>query len=146
MLLGLVLVIWGIVGYKIISTIKPTPPNANQQYSNVVFNPNINTQVDTFSIQLLGRDPFLGTLYYKKKLNPSLKINKPKEDIVWIPVIYHGTVSKQDSKEKICVLSINGQQHIMKIGQEMNGVKLIKANNIEVIVSYKDAKKTIIKT
>lgn len=143
LLLVAVLTIWGIIGFKIVSTLNPDAPEANQQEDMVAFIPKTNIAADTFSIQPSERDPFLGTLLVKKQEINKPTTSTPKEDFVWMPLVYHGTVSKQDSKEKICVISIDGQQHIMKIGQAMNGVKLLKVTNTEIIVGYKGARKTI---
>ena len=145
MLLGLVLAIWGIVGYRILATINPTEPNIIEQNTDVVFNPNLKTKVNTFSIKTLNRDPFLGTFQNNKKTTLKVRKDSSKTTIPWPNIIYHGTVSKQNSKDMICVLTINGQQQIMKVGQEVKEVKLIKANHTEVIVSYKKNKKTITK-
>ena len=143
MLLVTVLAIWGIIGFKIISTLNPDAPKVNKQDNTALFSPKATTTVDTFSIQLSERDPFLGTLYTKKKPEVKPKTTPKKEAIVWIPIIYHGDISKQGSKEKTCVISINGQQYLMGVGMDMDGVTLLKANNTEILVSYKGAKKTI---
>ncbi|WP_303316700.1 hypothetical protein Q4Q34_07805 [Flavivirga abyssicola] len=144
-LLALVLGIWGIIGYRIVSTINPSAPDVVQQVFEVSFNPKTNTKVDTFSIQVVNRDPFLGTLLVKKKPNKTVKRpTQPK--VVWLPVLYHGSISKQNTKAKVFIVSINGQQNLMKIGQTINDVKLIKGNNNSITVTYKRARKTIQKT
>ena len=120
-------------------------PDTVQQGFEVAFNPKTNTEVDTFSIQIVNRDPFLGTLLVKKK--PKKKFKKPTQPkVVWVPVLYHGSISKQNTKTKVFIVSINGQQNLMKIGQTIHEVKLIKGNNHSVTVTYKRARKTIQKT
>lgn len=143
LLLIAVLSIWTIIGFKIVSTLNPDIPKISQQEDMIAFTPKNNIVADTFSIQPSERDPFLGTLVAKKQESSKPTTKTPKEALVWMPIVYHGTVSKQDSKEKICVISIDGQQHIMKMGQDMNGVKLVRATNTEILVSYKGARKTI---
>lgn len=143
-LLTLVLGIWGVVGYKVLSVAIPTLPNMAQQNIDVNFNPKIRTEIDTFSIKMVNRDPFLGTLLVKKKSVP--KKIKPKMALVWKPIIYHGNVSKQDGKAKVFIISIDNQQHLMKLGQIINEVKLVGGNNKSVILSYKGNRKTISKT
>lgn len=145
LLLAAVLTIWGIIGFKIMSTLNPDAPEVNQQEDLVAFIPKNNMVLDTFSIQTAERDPFLGTLYVKKQVLTKPKTSVPKETFEWIPIVYHGTVSKQDSEEKIYVVSINGQQNILRVGQEINKVKLVSATSSEIIVSYNGAKKTILK-
>lgn len=144
-LLVLVLAIWGIIGYRIVTTINPKTPEVSKEHMEVAFNPNINTQMDTFSIQRLDRDPFLGTIY-KKKTVMTPKMTKPMEPVVWPNVVFHGVISKQDSKEKLCVLSINSIQQILKIGQSTDGIKLIRATNQEALVSFKNQRKAISKS
>ncbi len=136
--------VWGVVGYKILSVTNPTLPDIAYQNTDVSFNPKTSIKMDTFSIQTVNRDPFLGTLYVKKK-SVSKKI-KPKEPFVWVPIIYHGNISKQDGKTKVFIISIDNQQHLMKKGQVIKEVKLIRGNNSNIIVSYKGDRKTIPKT
>lgn len=144
-LLVTVLAIWGIIGFKILTTLNPDAPNMMPQNDMVAFKPKTNIAVDTFSVQLTERDPFLGTLYIKKKPKAKTKRVKPKEALVWAPIIYHGAIAKQQSKTQVFVISINGQQNLMKVGQEVNGIKLVKANAKEIRVTYKGEKKTIAK-
>lgn len=136
------LAIWGIIGLKVASTLNSDDPKSNntQDFSNT-FTPKGNVEIDTFSIQTLNRDPFLGTLYSQKKVNT--KIKKPKETLVWPSITYHGTIAKQHRKSQIFIISINGQQHLMTVGLEINNIKLLKANNKEVLIYYSGAKKTI---
>lgn len=144
-LLALVLGIWGIIGYRIVSTINPSTPDMVQQGFEVAFKPKATIEADTFSIQIVNRDPFLGTLLIKKK--PKKTYKKPAQPkVVWLPVLYHGSISKQNTKTKVFIVSINGQQNLMKIGQTIHEVKLIKGNSHNVTVTYKRARKTIQKT
>ncbi len=136
--------IWGIVGYKILSVANPTLPDMAQQNRNVNFNPKIKTETDTFSVKMVNRDPFLGTLLIQKKA--STKSLKPKTTIVWKPIIYHGIISNQNSKAKVFIVSIDNKQHLIKAGQTVNEVKLVRGNNKQVILSYKGHIKTIPKT
>ncbi len=141
-LLALVLGVWGAIGYRIVSTINPSAPDVAQQNFEVSFSPKTNIEVDTFSIRVVNRDPFLGTLLVKNKPKKTIrKTVQPK--ITWLPVLYHGSISKQNTKTKVFIISVSGQQNLMKIGQTINGVKLIRGNNNSVTVSYKGARKTI---
>ncbi len=136
--------IWGVVGYKILSVANPTLTDIAQQNIDVNFNPKIRTEIDTFYIKTVNRDPFLGTLLIKKKIiskNP-----KPNIALVWKPIIYHGIISNQNSKAKVFIISIDNQQYLVKLGQTINEVKLVKGNNKHVILSYKGNRKIIPKT
>lgn len=144
LLLALVLAIWGIIGYKIISATNPTSPITERLQTDATFTPKIKKEIDTFSIKTVNRDPFLGTLLVKKRT----KTERPKlqASIVWKPITYHGTISNKSGNAKVFIVSIDNQQHLMKPGQTINEVKLIKGNNNSVLFSYKGSRKTITKS
>ncbi|MFI1772549.1 hypothetical protein [Thalassobellus citreus] len=146
LLLVAVFAVWGIIGFKMVSALDSDTSKIELQDTKVLFTPKEDIGIESFTIEPLERDPFLGTMRMKKEKHMTSKESKPKQQVVWMPIIYHGTVSKQGSKDKICVLSINGHQQILKVGQEVNAVKLIKATNSEIIVRYKGKRKTIVKT
>ncbi len=140
LLLG-VLSIWGIIGYKILTTLNPDAPKLVHNDFDASFNPKINTTIDTFSIQTVNRDPFLGTLIVKKKPTTVKKQVVVKTE--WIPISYHGSILQQQGKNKVFIVSIQNQQSIMKIGQTINGVKLLRADAKNIVVTYKNMRKTI---
>ncbi len=143
-LLALVLSIWGIISFKIVSVVNPSTPEVLQQHYNMAFKPKFNKTIDTFSIQTVNRDPFLGTLLIREK--PKTKNLKTKMDLVWLPIVYHGIISKQNSKAKVFIVSINGQQYLVKSGQVISEITLIRGNSKSILVSYKGVRKTIQKT
>ena len=61
-LLVLVLGVWGTVAYKIVAALNPELPEMPQQALRLSNNYRMDTKRDTFSIQRVNRDPFLGTL------------------------------------------------------------------------------------
>ncbi len=138
-----VLVVWGIVGYKIMITIHPKKAIPDMVDFSSSFNPVYEQKVDTFSISMVNRDPFLGTLMVKKKaLNKSIKKNR----LEWIPLEYHGTISKGKDQTTLFIISVNGKQYIFKKGQVIEEVKLIRGTKSSVLVSYKKERKTFKKT
>lgn len=145
-LLVVVLGIWGVVGFRLIATLNPEVQKDATPEDRVTFSPIENISDETFSIQLPERDPFLGTLHIKKESKVDQKSPINKEPIVWASVLYHGAIARQDSNQKIYIISINGQQHIVKVGHDIEGVKLLKATDKAIVVSYKGLKKTIEKT
>lgn len=147
MLLAAVLAIWGIIGYKIMSSLNPEPPKVNVAETVASFSPNIDTKQEKFSIQFPERDPFLGKLYVTQKAEVKPKPVVKQQPLEWLPITYHGLISKHNTnKDDICIVSINGYQRLMKVGQNIEGVKLLKATAVEISVSYKGLKKTINKT
>jgi len=142
-LLAFVLGIWGVIGCKIMSTLNPETPEIVSTAFNASFTPKTTTTLDTFSIQTTERDPFLGTLNIKKK---SVTKKIKKLEIVWIPILYHGSVTKQASKDKVFVVSIGDEQILMKGGETNKEVTLIKGTTNEITMAYKGDRKTINKT
>lgn len=142
-LLGVVVLIWGIIGYKIISSLNPSLPEQQlAQTSQGDFKPSKKIEADTFSIELTERDPFLGTMYRPKTTSKPKRISKPKEEIVWPNISYLGTVKKSsNSKNQIFVITIDGQQYLLKKGQEVKEVKLLSGSENEVKLQFKKKRK-----
>ena len=142
-LLVFVLGIWGVIGYRIISFVNPKAREALNNDFDVAFSPKVHTEQDTFSIELVNRDPFLGKLYVKKKT--TVKKSK-KVEVEWAPITYHGSINNQSGKNKVFIVSINKKQFLMKLGQIIDNIKLIKGDKNNITVSYKGQTKRINKT
>ena len=145
LLLVLVLAIWGAIGYQILSAVNPEKEKVVNQDFVATFSPKTEMKIDTFSIETANRDPFLGTLLVKKtskKIGSKLK----QPPLVWKPITYHGNISNQNKKAVVYVISIEGHQYLMKIGQIVKEIKLINGTNKQVQLSYKGIIKTITKT
>lgn len=127
------------------ATLNPETPKVVLQDSLVAFNPKNITSVDTFSIKTIVRDPFLGTLLVKHKANSSMK-QPAITNVIWKPIVYHGMISNQNSKTRVFIVSIDNKQHLIKLGQAIDEVKLIKGTASNVLMSYKGIKKTFKKT
>ena len=146
LLLAAFISIWGTIGIKIITTLNTKEPETAIIDIDTKFTPTNIQTVDTFSIKQIDRDPFLGTLASKKRNNIKPVVKRIKVvDTIYVPVKYYGVIAKQNSNDKVYVLTIEDQQYIMKPNQETKGVKLLKASKNEILVSYKGTKKTIAK-
>lgn len=145
-LLAVVLLIWGIVGYKLISALNPeaVPQQTAANYE-VAFKPKNEIIEDTFTLKGVERDPFLGKMIKPEK-EVKKKITGIKKSISPVPekqLAFSGTVSDKTSKEKIFFIQIDGVQQLMSPGQIINGVKLISGNEQQVIVSSNGKRKVI---
>ena len=106
------------------------------------FNPKNEKKTDTFSIQQTERDPFLGTLERKKRVLKTKSVLKKKP--VYSPTItYGGTIQKQNSKNQVFVITINNKQHLVKKGQTVDSVRLIRGNAKHIVVRVKSKTQTI---
>lgn len=139
-LLTLVLVIWGIIGYKVISAFSPDPEPTTAM-GPVDFKPKNRVQKDTFSLLADYRDPFLGTwnTARKKKEQPQAR----KQSVQFPAIAYTGLVSGTQTKDHIYFVTIGGNQYLMKKGNQQDGVTLISGTSNNIKVAYKGAVKTI---
>ena len=143
LLISIVFGIWGTIGYKILSVVNPDDSKQPIATLDISFQPKTIIQKDTFSIQLIHRDPFLGTLtsntIHKKKKAKATKVQNAPEPII----TYQGVIKKQNSLNQIFTLSINNQQYLLKKGQTIDDITLVKGNTKEVIIRLNGKLKTI---
>ncbi len=139
--MGLVLIIWGIIGYRILSTISPEP-NEQLVLTETVLKPLEKIERDTFSIKADYRDPFLGTLHHPK-IKKKAKPNGPKKERFDIDVRYTGSMLNSNNGQRIFFVSINGQQSLMEKGKQAQGVSLVNGSEKTITVRYKGILKKI---
>lgn len=144
-LLAAVLGVWGTIAYKIVNGLSPEDTKQTAQTFDVSFQPKTKVTVDTFSIQNVERDPFLGTLS-TSKTNNKPKTTKNSNQIVTKnqpKITYAGLVKKQTTADKVFVVNINNQQYLLKQGQSADSVKLLRGNTKEITIRYNNQTKTI---
>lgn len=145
LLLASVAIIWGIIIYKMIHTIYPGKKVAETGVLFAGFQPKPIQNQDTFSISVHQRDPFLGTFIIAKTKNtpPKKRKSGPKKEMPKIPVSFSGMISGKTAKENIFFVSINNQQYIMKINDEIQQVKLVKGSAKNIRIRYHNTLKII---
>ncbi len=145
LLLILVLVVWGLIGYRILSTLNPDEEqvlDAVGVNSKVI---NVFKEKDTFSIKASYRDPFLDKFVNKKQQKSTVKRKvKPKIVVPEISLRYTGTLGGVNTVDRIFYVYIEGVQYLMKLGDEIKGVKLIKGNAKEITIRNKRKSRTIL--
>ena len=144
LLLGLVLAIWGILGFRIVKSISPSESKTAPVTSDIDFKPTNLKERDTFDMLANYRDPFLGTLpksQAKKHINKSTQNKKP--ELPEKNILYSGYVNDQGSNQKIFFLTVDGQQLMLSKKQEAEGVKLISGSAEKIVVRYNGRTKTI---
>ena len=139
-LLGLVLLIWGIIGFKVVNGLSASSePVVVMEPTRDL--PKITKKKDTFTLIANYRDPFLGTTPVSKKKpakKPIQKTKTPKRNI-----IYAGLVSQNGSANALFFVSIDGKQHIMSKNEEIDQVKLLRGNGQQIKVRYNGKVETI---
>ena len=150
-LLPLVLIIWGIIIYRIFfDTISI---NNSEILSRGIPLKIVKENVDTFSIYADYGDPFLDYLWEydesEVEQDPSeiveTIIEKPPVLVNWPSISFGGIVKNQKSNKQVVVVNIEESGHLMKIGDVVMGVTLKKVFNDSIQVVYEKEVKTISK-
>ncbi|WP_097045178.1 hypothetical protein [Flagellimonas pacifica] len=139
LLLGIVLLIWGIIGFKVLSALSPEDETLALA-ENVNFEPKEVAEKDTFNILVNYRDPFLGTLSLSKKRTK--KVVK-KREVQFPSVNYTGLITDQNTKNHIFFVTISGNQYLMRVGNTQSDVTLVSGRSNNIKIRYKGILKTI---
>jgi len=137
-LLFLVVSVWGMISYKVITGLHPDLPELTSQQTLAVQKFKLDTKIDTFSISSVERDPFLGTILKKK--SPST-LPKKRKTILWHPITYLGIVKNSRQKQQVFIVSINGKQCLLKRGQTRDSTTLVSGNKNRITLRYKNHQK-----
>ncbi|WP_411032224.1 hypothetical protein [Spongiimicrobium sp. 3-5] len=143
LLLAAVLIIWGIIGFKVVNAINPSAKNDFNTGLTTKFEPKTMKAKDTFSILADYRDPFLGTLPKSRSANKKAPKTPKKAAIPEIPISYTGFITEKGSGKKIFFLTINGNQQMMTRGETVQGVKLVRGTKGSVQVQHNGRTRTI---
>ena len=129
-LLPLVILIWGSIIYKIFYNTSREEELADE----ILPQKNISATsvLDTFSIIANYRDPFLGNVVYsennvnevpKQKVLPQPKV---EQVVQWPNIVYGGMIKNQQSTKQLALLKINGKENIIKAGEMVGTIELVK--------------------
>ena len=153
LLAPLVLIIWGLVLYRIFRISGGEEPMPNQRSTVIAPDTNQLKKNKPFSIVADYRDPFLGTYTVKRKKPPSstakggLKKKPPTPPPVavnWPVVSYGGVIINQQSNQQIAIVTVGEREGLLAINQELQGIVLKKIFNKDSIeVSFNSNRKTI---
>jgi len=142
-LLPAVLIIWGLLGYRIVSAAKPNKANTNLATSDIVFKPNEFKESESFTIEVDYRDPFLGTTLQTQKSTTNRLVKTTQEPTQPFPqIVYKGVVSGQGNKQQVFIVSIDGKQYFFKKNQRFKNVQLRKGNAKSVALKFQGQQQT----
>lgn len=140
-LLPVVIIIWGLLIYKIVDAFSSDTIQTTGSIKND-FTPPPKISKENFELQPIERDPFFGTMYQKKKVQQTQPINKKKESITWPQIQYLGVVSDKESTASVYIININGIQYLFSKEQTWAEVTLLSGTSNTVSLKYKtDSKK-----
>jgi hypothetical protein len=144
LLLSIVLIVWGLIGYRLIKAVNPSVEPQNTLLIDEKFIPQKIADRERFTIVADYRDPFLGTIKTKEQ-NAKKKTAKPvKKEIPTKEISYTGFIIDKDSDEKIFFVKIDGQQQMMSLKNTVNEVTLLQGTKSFIRISYGGISKKII--
>ncbi|WP_394748235.1 hypothetical protein [Spongiimicrobium salis] len=140
-LLGVVLVIWGMIGFRVYSSLSPESVE-NEVGSVTTFRPQKIKERERFAIVADYRDPFLGTLPVKKvRKKKKQKAVQPQEPMPEIK--YTGYITDTETQGKIYFISMAGQQYMLSPREKVGEMTLIRGTEKSVKVRFKNKTHTI---
>ncbi len=156
LLAGVVLLIWGLVVYRIFSAVNEeeasfmpsAPPLASSR-------PKGETLSDTFELIADYRDPFLGKMsasgdpapirraVVRKK--PVLQAT-PAPPVDWSFIAFLGTIRNKQGHKEIGLFRIRGQEVMMSAPETRGDVSVLKVGKDSAWISYQGIKKALTKS
>lgn len=156
-LILVVLMVWGIIGYRIVKNYFYVPEESNDYAFNYKDEVNIITQRDTFVLRPLERDPFnsKGRLHANTesvavKPNPSL-ISRPRPfsgplkpqmgALLWPTIEYYGFIKSNNNPEIYLIKADNNFIRIKK-GETKNDISINKVFKDSIVLSFQKNERT----
>ena len=141
----LVLIVWGIIIYRIFDTVVTGTEDDFIPVQNVMEQKDFNDYslpADTVHLLLNYKDPFRLTKQPDTVAKPLAQLVAirpliPKPTFSWNFVKYSGYTQSAGSKKLLAVMSINGQSAILQEGETVAEVKLVKKYQDSVKVTFK---------
>lgn len=138
----LVIIVWSMIGYRMYKSLYVTKETfASENFRDSIFIPEKIKEREPYSIEVNYRDPFLGKLSVLKKKKKTTKKVIKKESVVFPSILYHGVV--EGGGVKSYVISINNRQKMLKLRETIESVKLLRAREDKIFISFKGIRKTI---
>lgn len=157
LLLVAVIGLWGAVGYRSVKLYFYTPEQTVDTFSISATTQFKKLEKDTFELQPLARDPFLGirnnskTRLIDKTNTVKYLRNVPKKKVVAIKpfptVSYFGYIEKNEADNReLVLLKVNGKFVRLKANQSFEGLKVKKIFKDYIELSYNDTIRNIKKS
>lgn len=126
--MALVLLVWGMIGYKFINGINPTIEAPQEIALNEKFIPKKEKDREYFEIVADYRDPFLGTIKTPKTTKKKSATKKVKKEVPKKDIRYTGFITDKSNNQKIFFVSVDGDQQMMSLNDTFKEVKLQQGN------------------
>lgn len=134
LIIGVVL-IWGVLAFKFIRPFFMDKPEVITAESLPIKTTPVTRKKDTFNLETVNRDPFLGKVFFKKqgvkKALTKKKKRKPTKKTPWPKIAYLGFVKSSTSTNKLGLVRVNKKLHRVR--------KNVSIENIQVFLVDKDS-------
>ncbi|MFN3402668.1 MAG: hypothetical protein ACK40G_01145 [Cytophagaceae bacterium] len=152
-----VVVIWGIIFYRIYISVSSSDNNIIYKAPVVMSGAEINVK-DTFDLVANYRDPFLGNLAKVAEDKPVIlkaavpvvknvpKIKEPEPEMDWSFISYFGNIKNPQTQKTVALISIHGKDYMVSVGQEIQGVVILNNMNDSIRISFEKKSKVIKKS
>lgn len=140
LLLGSVLLIWGVIAFKVFGALHSEVPEVAPSVAPKLLQPKLALIKDTFRIKADYRDPFLGTVP-RKKVAATKKIQKQKAPE--IDIHYTGSILNSTTNKRIFFVTIAGTQYLMHPNETQMEVTLLSGNEKRIRIRHKNQITTI---
>lgn len=154
-LVTVITLVWGAIGYKLYLSFFSTPELVVQTQK---ANKPLQLQeavADTFTLVADYRDPFLGNLS-RRRNQTSSPVTKPKRQtrptppkpvkkIVWPAIQYGGLVRNKQNEKTLALVRVNEQNRLMKLGEKHGEIELQGIYADSILVSMNAETKMVAK-
>lgn len=135
MLITIVALLWGILIYKLVSDLSDDPITA-QSLEVSAFKAPKASQKEIIHLLPVERDPFFGESYIpRSNTKRDTAPHSEKETTPWPQITYKGSI--QGERKSSYVVGINGQDHIMELGETINEVTLVRVTLSEASFKFR---------
>lgn len=130
-LLPIVLGIWGLIIYRVFAVASPDTPTPRYPDTGNGKTETISL-ADTFSLLASYPDPFLEAVKEVKHSSKPVAVKKePVKPVAavktsWPAITYSGMVRNQKSDKQLVMVSVNGSSNVMKVGDVVEGLALVR--------------------
>lgn len=135
LLLCLVVIVWGSIGYQVYKNYNPSLPEISKT-SSLPDVPKQHIASSSYEILVEYRDPFTGKLF--KKPVKKIKKTTSKSPVIFPKIQFKGMI---DGVKKSYIISINGHQEIFQLNQTYQQITLREASKKNITVVYKNKPK-----
>ncbi|MGE0562534.1 MAG: hypothetical protein AB7O47_12015 [Flavobacteriales bacterium] len=149
-MLPIILLVWAFVFYQLYGYFFAQPHYSVKELAvSVAYDKIVE---DSFTIVANYRDPFLGSktatsISSENSTQPNKTSNSTaaQNKQPWPMIEYKGMIKNNNSNKRIGIVVINGSEHIIKQGEVMSDVTVVKIDKTEIKVRYQNEHKIISK-